>query len=225
MKRILLVVQSKEYGQRIREELEHDYAVTLCHTAKEAKVHMAQRPDGMLIEMQLPDVDGLQLLESLFWTPPVILSLAVCYSPYEYQRLKELGVGHCMRTPCHFRAVANRLRDMMKVRDTDHHDPEQQATDHLLRLGISPNETGGRQLRIGIQLFAQDRNQKISKELYPAIAILCNTTPSGAEIQIRRTITDAWNQRDPECWSEYFPNLRRQPANKLFLSTLAEKLY
>lgn len=225
MKRILIVVQSQEYGQRVKEELQDDYAVTLCHTAADAIAEISHHPDGMLLGMELPDMDGLQLMESLSWIPPVVLSIAVCFTPYDYQKLKELGVGHFMRTPCHFQAVANRLRDMMNVQHTDYTDPEQQAADHLLRLGISPYENGGRQLRIGIPLFAQDRNQKISKELYPAIATICGTTPSGVEIQIRRTISDAWSHRDPEAWSKYFPNLKRQPANKHFLSALAEKLY
>lgn len=224
MKRVLLVIESEEFGQRLYMDLKKDFTPLLCHNADDAALQMGQQPDALILEMGLPGKDGFMFLEELEWRPPVILTLSVGYSPYEAQKLLDLGVGYRLRTPCSLRAVTERLRDMIREQDHDRNDEQKTAALHLTKLGIASTEGGGKQLRLAIPLFAQDRDQKISAELYPAVAKLCGCSVSCVEHNIRRTIEQAWNHRDPESWAEYFPNSKRYPSNKIFLSTLARKL-
>lgn len=153
----------------------------------------------------------------------MILTLAVNYLPYTAQRLYDLGVSHFVRTPCTLAAVTDRLRDMLHDWDNSRIDPQSVVASHLAELGIDSEKDGGRQLRVGIPLYAQDQSQKLKYELYPAIAEICGTTHGAVEHSMRRTILGGWKQRDGQ-WEEYFPGRKTCPSNKVFLSTLAKKI-
>lgn len=224
MKTVLLVIESEEFAHRVRVNLGRDYNVLLCHDVGTAAQLMAKRPDAMVLQIELPGMDGLTFLERLLWRPAVIMTLAVNYPPYTSQRLYDLGVGHFVRTPCTLAAVVDRLRDMLRENHQAPNDPQSVAASHLSVLGIPSDEDGGKHLRVGIPLYAQDRTQKLKYELYPAIAEICGTTGGAVEHAIRRTLQAGWDQRDAH-WAEYFPHRNRCPSNKAFLSTLAEKLY
>ena len=121
-------------------------------------------------------------------------------------------------------AVADRLRDMMRDQDYIHKDPQSVAASYLSVLGIHSEYGGGKHLRVGIPLFAQDPGQKLSMELYPTIGQLCGASGGAVEHAIREVIQKAWDQHE-DGWTEYFPSRRRCPSNKVFISTLAEKLW
>jgi len=225
MRTVLIVLESETFGKQIRNDLRKDHNVLLCQDAYSALQQMDPYPDALVIQMHLPGLDGLSFLEQLSWRPPVILSVSDTYSAYEYQKLHDLGVGFFVRTPCTRTCITDRLRDMMRGREYDHQDPQTTAAKHLTILGIPSSEGGGKQLRVGIPLYAQDRTQKMTGQLYPAIAKICNSTKGGVERRIRRTIEDAWEHREASSWNEYFPNVRCCPSNRVFISTLAEKLW
>lgn len=220
----MLVIESESLAARVAKDLQRDHEVLLCHDADTAEQLMAQWPDAMVLQMELPGVDGLTFLERLPWRPPVILTIAANYSPYESQRLYDLGVGHFVRTPYTLAAVTDRLRDMFRAQGGPPNDPQSLAASHLSVLGIPSGQDGGKHLRVGIPLYAQDRTQKLKYELYPAIAEFCGTTGGAVEHAIRRAIEDGWDQRT-EQWEDYFPRRNRCPSNKVFISTLAEKIY
>lgn len=225
MKKVLLVIETEAYGQRLQKELQKDFDVLLCHNAETASELMMHKPDGMILQVNLPGTDGLSFLEGLSWKPDVMISLAVAYSAYTYQKLLDLGVGFFLRTPCSVRAVTDRFRDMMKDRENRQDDDQKTAAKHLQRLGIPSVDGGGKQLRVAIPLLAQDPKQKLSCELYPVVACICGTTAYAVERKISRTIQEAWSNREPATWEEYFPCRKRYPSNKEFISTLAKKLY
>lgn len=225
MKQVLLVIESEVFGQQLKKELQKDYSVLLCHNAEDASELMHQEPDGMILQINLPGTDGMTFLENLSRKPEVILSLAVTYPPYTYQKLQDLGVGFFMRMPCSLRAVADRFRDMMKNHENMQNDEQKTTANHLQKLGILSSDGGGKQLRVAIPLLAQDPKQKLSCELYPVVASICGSTAYAVERKISRTIQEAWSNREPAAWEEYFPCRKRYPSNKDFMTTLAKKLY
>lgn len=95
----------------------------------------------------------------------------------------------------------------------------------LHELGIAVHRIGYKQLRIGIPRFAQDDSMSLTKELYPYIAheLGCSDWRT-IEHSIRGVILTAWERRDPEVWTAYFPACRKAPSNKLFIATLAERI-
>ncbi len=224
VRRVLLVTDMESFGSRIQKELQRDFEIVYCQNTAEAVLVMDRTIDAMILQLELPGIDGLTFLSRLPFRPAVILPLASNFSPYTAQRLYDLGAGYLMRTPCAADAVADRFRDMMRDRDYIHKDPQSVTASHLSVLGIHSEYGGGKHLRVGIPLFAQDPGQKLSMELYPAIGQLCGTSGGAVEHAIREVIQKAWDQHD-EGWTEYFPTRRRCPSNKVFISALAEKLW
>ncbi len=95
----------------------------------------------------------------------------------------------------------------------------------LLELGIPVHLIGYQELRVAVPLFAQNRLQSVTKELYPAVAKqIGGTSCHGIERSIRKAIYDAWGGRNPEIWECYFPNFKDTPSNKQFIAVLAERL-
>lgn len=68
----------------------------------------------------------------------------------------------------------------------------------------------------------------ITKELYPAIAKKCNTTPSRVERAIRHAIEVAWNRGQVEVLDSLFgytiSNSKGKPTNSEFIALIADKL-
>lgn len=103
--------------------------------------------------------------------------------------------------------------------------PQNQVCDMLHELGIAIHRYGYQQLRIGIPQFARDTSQSLDKELYPYISDYLGCSSSSAvERTIRSVIYDAWKHQDPEVWHKYFPDAQKQPSNKEFIATLADRL-
>ena len=81
MKTVLLVIESESLATQVAKDLQHDHKVLLCHDAITAGQLMRHQPDALVLQLELPGVDGLAFLEQLPWKPPVILTLAVNYPP------------------------------------------------------------------------------------------------------------------------------------------------
>ena len=67
----------------------------------------------------------------------------------------------------------------------------------LLTCGISPHIRGFRYLRDAIKLVcskASEHDLKVTKDIYPAIALATNTAPSRIERGIRHAIESAWER-------------------------------
>ncbi|MBR4017090.1 MAG: hypothetical protein IKK11_04680, partial [Oscillospiraceae bacterium] len=96
---------------------------------------------------------------------------------------------------------------------------------HLNLLGFNLNLDGSRFLIAAINLYAEQPDQRLHKELYPAIQKLCNATNATCvEHSIRTSIRSAWQKRDLSVWSQYFPQTvdEKCPSNKTFISCVAE---
>jgi len=68
----------------------------------------------------------------------------------------------------------------------------------------------------------------VTKELYPTIALMNNTTPSRVERAIRHAIELAWNRGRIETLEALFgytiKNDRGKPTNSEFIAIIADKL-
>ncbi len=100
---------------------------------------------------------------------------------------------------------------------------------HLRTLGLRPSRDGYRFLEVAIPLYAEDPSLRLHKEIYPAVAEICEANDETCvEHAIRTAIKSAWKGRDITLWKQYFP-LNDEgdidcPSNKLFIATLAEML-
>ena len=122
-----------------------------------------------------------------------------------------------------------RLMDMLTAMTQPQKDLPGQTAVHLHTLNFRTHLDGYHQLLVGIPLFANNPDIRLSKELYPAIAAHFKLPDARTvEHSVRNAIEDAWLRRDPAVWANYFlPNADGKipcPTNKKFFAAIAEKL-
>lgn len=232
MRKLLIAEGMEDLRLQLQEALKKEYQITACADGKTAlELLEMQKPDALILDLMLPELDDLSILEEASAVPPVVLCTSSIPTNYVAQAAADLGVGYILLKPCPVRSIVNRLKDI-------HHrlenpspavlHPQARIAVHLRRLGIDPARDGGRQLRVGIPLYAQDSAQRLEKELYPAIIARCGGTEKNTEFTIRKAIRDAWKIKDDAIWSEYFSaDLEGHipcPPNKKFIARLAELL-
>ena len=188
-------------------------------------------PDILVLDMLLPGLDGISLLQKAaeYDLHPVVLATTRMLSDYMSQTLQKMGVGYVMVKPCDAGAVAARLTDLsqnVKIPLFANPDIRTTISNILLNLGIPTKLKGYGYLREAIRIFAENPDQTITKELYSEVANRCNATVTQVERSIRTAIETAWEHQDNRVWSRYFPgeNSGSRPTNGEFVARLADFL-
>lgn len=228
MRTLLIADRSDDLCVILKQALQTDFQITTCMdgiTAMSLILHT--QPDALILDLSLPHLDGLTLLEELAGhLPKAVLATTDDPSGYVHQMAVDRGAGHVMMRPFHTRSARSHIIGLLEYaqRPNPHPaDPQSIAAAHLSRLGFDSTLDGYQQLRIGIPLFAQDPALRLGKELYPAIITLWHkSNPAAIERNIRTAIVTAWKQRDKAVWEIYFPGLTKCPSNKKFLARLAQ---
>lgn len=100
-----------------------------------------------------------------------------------------------------------------------------QTKDLMRYLNLATHRHGYTYLCEAIPSYAQDRAQRICKEIYADIAKAQGFSDWHViESAIRDVIMDAWEKRNPDRWDEFFPSAVKAPSNKVFIAALADRL-
>lgn len=78
---------------------------------------------------------------------------------------------------------------------------EEKMDNVLLELGHDDFNRGTEMLRIAVRLY---EGQPLTKELYPAIAKLKDSTPARVERCMRHSIEKAWSRGNPDAQMKWF---------------------
>lgn len=228
MRKLLIAEFSDTLRIQLQEVLRSEYAVTVCADGAAALRLLDElRPDALILNLLLPQIDGLTVLEEAKILPPVILCISSLPSDYGLQRATDLGANYILLKPFAMRSVQSHLRHLLAAADAPAHPlrgPQARVATHLTALGIDPWRDGGLHLRIGIPLFAQDPSQRMVKELYPSIVAHCGNCSNAPDVEytMRDAIQKAWALRNEALWEQYFPGATRYPSNKRFIARLAQ---
>lgn len=192
------------------------------------------RPDILVLELQLPGLDGLSVLQQAHveGIRPRVLVLATMLSDYVVKSLQQLQVDYVMIKPCDLAAVQARLAEL--AQQAQNAGPtktsrERLLSDVLMLLGIGASMSGHRYLCEAVLIQAEDPDTMITKELYPAVMHRCGAASTdNVERNIRVAIHNAWRERNDGVWSYYFPpgkdGMIPRPTNQAFVCRLAEVL-
>jgi len=225
MKTILIIEPSDFFRTELEKELQKDYRVFTCTDGEEGmQLLQEHRPEGLFINLRLRGIDGLYFLEHMGqFHPDVIITHASSYDPRVEQRLLDLGVAYPLVTGCSVRTAAHHMRDFIENPDVRVPSTKQETVSvHLRILGV-PRHGGFDDLRVGTPLFAQDPDQSMTKEFYPAVAALRGRSNwKQVEKAIRTAKLAAYRNRNDAVWKEYFPDTSECPTNKDFIARLAE---
>ena len=229
MRKLLIADCNEEYRTALAAALNGQYHVLCCRSGSEAFTLLNQEhPDILVLDLMLPELDGLTLLErvSANGIRPMVLAATPILSDYVFSCAQRLGIAYLVRKPCSIEAIACRIQDLscrLKAPQPKA-DPVNYVSSLLLSLNISTKHNGFAYLRESILLMAKDPAQSVTKMLYPAVAHICGCQKENVERSIRTALDKAWDKRDEEIWQNYFPNARQRPSNAVFISRLAEAL-
>ena len=233
MHTMLIVEGLEDLRAALYDAMKQQYQITLCADGEEGlQMLNTQKPHILILNIQIPILDGLELLRRAKYLPPVILALGTMINGYTGQCLKDMGVGHFLMLPTPVQNIARHVALLIKwseSADPFSGDPQVQTSKLLQKLGIQSHRDGYQQLKVCIPLFAQDPAQNMSKELYLEVANLCGyDNERQIERSIRSAIKSAWLIRDPSVWAEFFPpdgqGQTHCPESKEFIARLAEIL-
>lgn len=219
---LLIADPSAEFREALTQQLSSHFRVRCCSRGDEALAMLAEdMPDLLILDLELPGLDGISLLRSLSRRPRVLV-VSYLLNPFIQQLLQELGVEYAIQKPSPLRNVADRAFDLMRMSSQFRQGAYLRRG--LSMIGLPSGKRGFGHLITGLPMLAENRNQQLSKELYEAIARQDNSTPEAVEKAIRETVRRGWQEGDRQEWARCFPGITRCPSNREFLFRMADLL-
>lgn len=225
-KKVLIADDNREFCEILRKFISTEGDFEVVGIAKDGLEALdkikEENPDILILDIIMPHLDGLGVLESLHKLnlnkiPNVVILSAVGQDQIT-QRAIELGADYYVVKPFDFKTFTKRLKQIagqeisndISVSDKYIQIPkhtnaaavdsskslEAKITNMIHEIGVPAHIKGYLYLREAIAMVIQDIELlgAVTKELYPSIAHKFNTTPSRVERAIRHAIEVAWTR-------------------------------
>ncbi len=207
------------------------------------------KPDVMLLDLIMPKLDGLGVLEKLRKqgredAPEVIVVSAIAQERVTESAF-ELGAAYYVLKPFDHETILSRVQRLKpgarpafisnpegerSSGDKQRYNLESDVTNIIHEIGVPAHIKGYQYLRDAIMMSVDDSEMlnSITKILYPSIAKQHNTTPSRVERAIRHAIEVAWSRGKVDTIDELFGytvhNGKGKPTNSEFVALIADKI-
>lgn len=234
MLKLLIIDGAEDFRAGLADALKGMYIVKTCGDGQSAlELARSFGPDLLILDLMISGVDGLSLVQLITQIrgQPLILATTRFLSDYVLEAASRIGIDYMVVKPCNIQALVGRLADLVDSRNPGimaRPDPRVSVANLLLAMGFATNNKGYTYLREAIPIYAEDPQQAITKELYPAVAKRCGGSADQVERAMRTAIERAWLRRDEHIWKLYFTPLPegeiKKPSNSEFISRLADLL-
>lgn len=231
---LLIADSTEEFRQALSNALQGNFRIRCCGNGRDTLRQLQHDPpDILVLDLMLPELDGISLLYEAVnaGIRPVVLATTRLINDYIIYTAEQLGVAYLILKPCDIRATAARVHDLsQRIHHPSDSAPDKRthASNMLNTLGIAAKLNGYQYLREAILLMSEAPMQSVTKELYPAVANLCESAPLQVERSIRSAVDNAWAKRDDRIWMRYFPpgpdGKIPKPSNGKFISCLADRI-
>ena len=229
--------------------------VGIAHDGEETLTMMEeQEPDVVLLDITMPHLDGLGVMERLsqlnMVKRPKIIVLTAFGREDIIRRFTDLGADYFVVKPFDLNVLADRIRQFAGeasngsiLRESEPEADQQAArkalrsavnrealvTELLHRIGIPAHFKGYNYLRDAVMVVMEEEGLfggSLTKELYPRLAEKYNTTPGGVEAAIRNAVITAWEHGNRAYLEELTGRTSkgRFPTNSLIIAKLADQL-
>lgn len=229
MLKILIADRSTAFSKRLAEELSALFEVQVCCTGRQAlEVYSTYRPDMMVLELELPELDGFGVLRTLRAAGHNVKTLALSgslESNYVQQLLVQHGVEFALPKPCAVAAAVARLQEMACVYSGREWSDDDEITSLLLMLGFRVKNGGFQCVHEALRVLRADRMLPVTKVVYPEVSKVCGGSNERIERAVRGAIKTAYLNRDDRVWRYFFAPGRDGtvscPSNAEFLRRMA----
>lgn len=202
---------------------------------------LRDRTDVLLVDLALPEVDGMDVLDVVSAMPlpvrPLLFAVVDLCTPRMVE-LMEDKLTYCFVKPVDADRIVVQVTAMTVMRQPLDHRMrmgyallDRLVTECLFSLGVSPHLNGYHLLRAAVMLVACVRlpsRLSVMQHIYPAVATLCHTTVSMTEHAMRHAIESAWMRADIDALQRYFGytvhEMRDTPSNSAFIFMLADRV-
>jgi two-component system response regulator (stage 0 sporulation protein A) len=254
--RVGVADDNKDFCEILRDFFEAQPNIEVAFTAydgmRTVEAVFKEKPDVLVLDMIMPHLDGLGVLEKLnsmeLESPPKVIMLSAVGQESITQKAIRLGAEYYVVKPFDLNILAKRIyqlsghdqmsgqakgmvsRAVINTDDARKNDLEIEITNIIHEVGVPAHIKGYQYLRHAITMVVEDMDllSAVTKELYPAIAKKNNTTPSRVERAIRHAIEVAWNRGKLETLNSLFGytvhNDKGKPTNSEFIAIIADKL-
>lgn len=227
MQTLLIADSSEELRTTLSQALQGQFHVLTTDSGTEAlSLLRSHRPQLLVLDLMLPYLDGISLLEQAAAEGCLtnVLVVSAVYTDYVLQASSRLGIAYTVRKPCDPGAVLCRIRDLAGVPSGSRKPPSVDTAGFLRQLGFSARHDGYRYLLYILPLQRKEPQLGVTKLAYPAAARQFGCTRKNAERAIRTAIEAAWKHGSRELWEQYFPSHTARPTNAEFIALAAEVL-
>ncbi|MBR1497692.1 MAG: sporulation transcription factor Spo0A [Oscillospiraceae bacterium] len=247
--KVMLADPSEDYTALLTRSLEDEGDIEVVAAAKDGaealRLAEQHRPDVLLLDLVLPKLDGLGVLQRMaeLKLPTVTIVVSAFCNDQMVTGAAALGAYCFIPKPCDVGALAARVRQSIRAAEMARFplppepdmgraeaDLEATVTDVIHEIGVPAHIKGYQYLREAIMITIQDMDviNAVTKVLYPTVAEKFNTTPSRVERAIRHAIEVAWDRGDIETLQRFFgytvSNIKGKPTNSEFIAMIADCL-
>ena len=114
MLKLLIAVKSETIADLLVAALSM-YDVHTCNTGTDALTMLeTYRPDALILDLTLPVIDGLTVLQKTCFRPHSILALTNLATPAVLQAAAAAGVQDMILIPCTIRHIVEHLEQLIK---------------------------------------------------------------------------------------------------------------
>ncbi len=236
--KVIIADDNSDFVNTLNEYLEHEEDLEVIATARDGeeavKLIIEKQPDIVLLDVIMPHLDGLGVLEALraqqMEKKPMCIMLSAVGQDKITQKAINLGAEYYVVKPFDINLLIKRMRDFKFYQPgtakggyasreikqqyieiapeskKDESNLEALVTNVIHEVGVPAHIKGYQYLREAIMMVVNDIDviNQITKQLYPDIAKKYSTTPSRVERAIRHAIEVAWGRGQTETVENIF---------------------
>ena len=235
---VLVADDNADFSMTLSGYLENEEDIEVLGIAKDGNeavdMVLKLKPDILLLDVIMPHLDGLGVLEKLNDSEidkmPLCIILSAVGQDKITQRAINLGASYYVVKPFDIKLLIKRMKDFKNYKPTMNKinfgpreikqqyidiSPEEKkneknlealVTNVIHEVGVPAHIKGYQYLREAIMMVINDIDviNQITKQLYPDIAQRYHTTPSRVERAIRHAIEVAWGRGDGQAVENIF---------------------
>lgn len=235
---VLVADDNSDFTMTLSSYLEKEEQIQIVGIAKDGNEAYEKaielKPDILLLDIIMPHLDGLGVLEKLGETnlekSPLVIILSAVGQDKITQKAISLGAQYYIVKPFDINVLIKRMKELKNYQPTqfkggfitreikaqyidiapdkkkNQENLEALVTNIIHEVGVPAHIKGYQYLREAIMMVIKDTDviNQITKQLYPEIADKYHTTPSRVERAIRHAIEVAWGRGEQSAVENIF---------------------